>query len=123
MAERLDVVQLVSFDASLPHQHAVGLEVEGKSDIGETTKHGKELDDEAAYGDAPVLPMVASSPEVATQTSRWTVESILAWLGEEVDRDAASGPLAAFCFMTVSPCSPTLLVWLLMVLHTGICMF
>lgn len=110
MTERLDLVNLATSDASLPSHHPTGFEVEGKSDICETHKQGKELEDEAAYGNAPILPMVTSSPEATSHDSQWTVESVLAWLGEEVDRDAASGPLAAFCFMTVGPRSPTLQV-------------
>lgn len=49
----------------------------------------------------PVLPVVAPcSPEPAGP-SKWSLDSIRSWLEETVDTDGATGPLAAFCFMTV----------------------
>lgn len=57
---------------------------------------------------APILPVTAPKQEYEltgqpnAQNARWNMESIKAYLMEEVDTDGATGPLSAFCFMTVS---------------------
>lgn len=55
---------------------------------------------------APILPVTAPKQEYEltgqpnAQNARWNMESIKAYLMEEVDTDGATGPLSAFCFMT-----------------------
>lgn len=110
MAEHLNIVHLPSSHAASYPLATLDLGSEPKSEVSVHIKQGKETEDEAAYGSSPILPVVSSSPAGPVHDSRWTVESISAWMGEEVDRDAASGPLAAFCFMTVT-CPLQKLLW------------
>jgi hypothetical protein len=56
--------------------------------------------------DEPVLPISApTTPEVGNlrhSSSGWDWDKVHAFLCEDVDTDSATGPLSAFCFMTVS---------------------
>lgn len=77
-------------------------------------EQGHPLDNEAegsSRRDDSILPITspkqASERLVADQNrssvaARWDMVRIRAYLLEEVDTDAATGPLSAFCFMTAS---------------------
>lgn len=61
--------------------------------------------------DGPILPISAPSNKHSTDllpndhpdagNAKWDMQRLRAFLREDVDTDAATGPLAAFCFMTV----------------------
>lgn len=70
----------------------------------------KDIEEDALAGtddghrEEPILPISRpKTPDGGTSNaSWWNWERIQAFLREDVDTDAATGPLSAFCFMTVS---------------------
>jgi len=83
-----------------------------KRDRAEKDAEKGEREDETDNGDGgsrgePILPVSAPmTPEVGgsgPSSSGWDWDKVQAFLCEDVDTDAATGPLSAFCFMTVSP--------------------
>jgi hypothetical protein len=71
-----------------------------KDDLEEEEVDLDDTEGPEGHGNDPVLPV--SAPKMPEASSGWDWKKVNTFLREDVDTDAAVGPLAAFCFMTVS---------------------
>lgn len=103
--DRTIEAQLTSASDSGMQQHPTDLDVVDQHSQGHLSPSDTENGKKTQNPDETLLPTIApkQSPDPAdVRTVKWNMETVRAFLSEEVDTDAATGPLAAFCFMTVS---------------------
>lgn len=86
-----------------------------EKDLQELDRDDDERNSGAEIPQESILPVSTEQQQPAALTKQtgnnseaegWTLEKVKAFLYEDVDTDAATGPLAAFCFMTVRPSLP-----------------
>jgi hypothetical protein len=107
--------QTIDVDPHLARESVTPVHDDDDKKVNATSPEGgniveKDTEEEASAGinyshrDEPILPIsTPQTPDVGTSSaSRWDWEKVRTYLREDVDTDAATGPLSAFCFMTVS---------------------